>query len=281
MRSAKKPRRVKDPDPAPVEHVPLEASTSAAEATALVHELLRRSGAALSSGAAKRIQALGQAAVAPLVAVLIDSRLRAPNAPAGGWAPVHAARLLKRLDARPAIEPLLDVLATTDRLSPLGEAVSRTLAPLKGQLVGPILDRLPTAVGEYRRELWFMLAGCGVREARVFDQLLAALAEAPEIGAICLGEYGDPAALPELSRALDAHPLGLMDQPGNDQPVFELREAILELGGQLTAAQKIKYERALWTRRIRTTAPSEHLPQHPDSACACGSGNIYRLCCLQ
>lgn len=281
MRSAKNIHRAKDPEPATAESLRPEAPVGQAAAAELVHGLLRRSGTALPGRAAKRILALRQAAVEPLIAVLSDSRLRAPSAPAGGWAPVHAARLLRRLDARAAIEPLLDVLATTDRLSPLGVAVSKTLVPLRRQLVGPILDRLPTAVGGYRRELWYLLAGSGVREARVFDQLLAALAEAPEIGAMCLGEYGDRAALPELARALDAHPLGLSDEPGGEQPVFELREAILDLGGQLTAAQQLKYERALWTRRVRPTIPSEHQTRPADTACACGSGRLYRHCCLQ
>lgn len=268
------------PSPEPEPADPEPPSRPEAALPGLVREILLRSPT-LSSRNARRILNLGQAAVEPLCAVLVDSKLRDPQGPGGGWAPVHAARLLARLAAGPAIGPLLDVLATTDKLSPLGRAVSKTLAPLKGQLVGPILERLPTAVGAYRHELWYLLTATGVREPRIFDQLLAALTEAPEVGAMCLSEYGDRAALPELSRLLDAHRLGLTDEPGSEQAIFELREAILVLGGQLSATQQAKYERALWTRRVRSAAEVEHAHPSPDTACPCGSGRLYRHCCLQ
>jgi hypothetical protein len=178
------------------------AAQKARAATArLVRELVLHDGPVLPPLAATRILALGQAAVEPLINLMSDSRLRAPRGPAGGWVPVHAAKLLGQLDPEAAVEPLLDVLATTAQLSPLRQAVEKALAPLGAPLVSPILARLPTAVGGYRRELWFLLANARVRDARIFVQLLGALAESPEDGAMYLAEYGDKAALPELSRA--------------------------------------------------------------------------------
>lgn len=284
MDSTRKSRRPEASGPGSGESDPASPTASSPAAAAeLVRELILQSGAAaLPARIAEHILALGEAAIEPLIEVLVDSRLRDPKGPAAGWAPVHAARLLGLRPRARAIEPLLDVLATTDKLSPLGEAVSKALVPLKAQLVTPILERLPTAVGGYRRELWYLLAGAGVREPRIFVQLLAALSESPEVGAMCLSEYGDRAALPDLAHALDAHPLGLADEPVNDHAVFELREAILELGGVLTAEQQAKYERALWTRRVRAAAePSARRPSSPDAPCSCGSGRRYRHCCLQ
>jgi hypothetical protein len=124
-------------------------------------------------------------------------------------------------------EPLLDVLATTYPLSPLRVAVERAVAPMGARLIGPILSGLLTAMGEYRQQLWSLLANAKVRDPRIFVQLLDALTEHPEQEAMYLAEYGDPAALPELSRALDAYQISLTDD--GDHALFELREAIQEL----------------------------------------------------
>lgn len=253
------------------------------EATAkLVQERLLDGGIVLSPRSAAEILALGDKAVEPLVSILIDCRLRDPKGPAAGWAPVHAAQLLGQLSDVRSVEPLLDVLSTTNQLSPLRVAVEKALAPMGARLIVPILARLPTAVDEYRRQLWSLLANAKVRDKRVFVHLLDALAESPEQGAMYLAEYGDPAALPELSRALDAYQISLTDD--GDHALFELREAIQELGGTLTAGQQTKYEHALLACRIKVSAEMElqrHRAVSPDSPCPCGSGRRYRHCCLQ
>ena len=247
-----------------------------------MRERLLIDGVVLSPQSAAEILALGEAAVEPLVAVMVDCRLRDPKGPAGGWAPVHAAQLLGQLFDGRTVEPLLDVLATTNQLSPLRVAVEKALAPLGARLLDPILARLPTAVGEYRQQLWSLLANAKVRDKRIFVQLLDALAECPEQGAMYLAEYGDPAALPELSRTLDAYQISLTDD--GDHALFELREAIEELGGMLTAAQQTKYEHALLACRIKVSADMG-VPRsravNPDAPCPCGSGRRYKHCCLQ
>ena len=121
-----------DQDLTPAARAALKAR---AATTRLVRELLLHDGPVLPPLAATRILALGQAAVEPLISLMIDSRLRAPRGPAGGWAPVHAAKLLGQLDPEAAVEPLLDVLATTAQLTPLRQAVEKALAPLGAPLV--------------------------------------------------------------------------------------------------------------------------------------------------
>ena len=275
----------KKPDfvPAALGREPQSPADLLRDATAkLVQELLFDGGVVLSPRSAAEILALGEKAVEPLVNVMIDCRLRDPKGPAAGWAPVHAAQLLGQLSDVRSVEPLLDVLATTHQLSPLRVAVDKALAPMGARLIVPILARLPTAVDEYRRQLWSLLANAKVRDKRIFVQLLDALAECPEQGAMYLAEYGDPAALPELSRALNAYQISLTDD--GDHALFELREAIQELGGTLTAGQQTKYEHALLACRIKVSAEmgcQRSRAVSPDSPCPCGSGRRYKHCCLQ
>ncbi len=273
-----------DDDDASLPSPPSAADRAQSEVAKLVAELVLHPRAVLPKGNAARIRMLADAARQPLIAILVDSKLRDPQGPGASWGPVHAARLLGELFPKQAVEPLLDTLATTSQLTPLREALTKALSPLGPPLIAPILARLPTAVGAYRRELWSLLAGVGVRDPRVFAQLLAALAESPEDGAMHLAEYGDPDALPDLSRALAAYRVGLGDDVRGDHTVFELREAILELGGTLTLEQEAKYQRALWGRRIQVSVQSEAKRESPvraDDPCPCGSGRPYKFCHLQ
>ena len=64
---------------------------------------------------------------------------------------MHAAQLLGQLADARSVELLLDILATTNQLSPLRVSVEKALAPMGSHLIAPILARLPTAVDEYRR----------------------------------------------------------------------------------------------------------------------------------
>ena len=118
----------------------------------------------------------------------------------------------------------------------------------------------------YRLQLLSVLANARVRDGRILVQLVHALSEFSPEAAMYLAEYGDPAALPELSRALDAHKLSMPDDPSDDHALFELREAIQLLGGKLTAAQRRKYECARLARRI---AVSQRVGIHGErSRCA-------------
>lgn len=271
-----------DPDPDASRVQPPSPADKVQAATALtVRELVLFAGELLPPTSVARVLALKEAAIEPLLAILGDRKLRDPGGLGGGWGPVHAAGLLGQLGAPRAIEPLLDTLATTFPPEELCLAVSQALLPLGAALIIPILARLPTAVGPYRRELWFLLAGAQVRDARIFDQLLEAFAEQPEEGVMRLAEYGDPAALPYLARALDTYRPGLADDTSDDQMIFELREAIHSLGGTLTPEQESKYEQARFTRKVTLSVRrARRPPPDPDAPCPCKSGRPYRSCCL-
>ncbi len=271
-----------DPDPdAAVRTQSAEEKLRAATAQT-VRELVLFAGELLPPLSVTRVLTLKEAAVEPLITILADNKLRDPSGPGGGFGPVHAAVLLGRLGSARAVEPLLDTLATTFPPDALYIAVSQALSPLGAALPSPILARLPTAVGTYRQELWYLLAGAKVRDARIFDQLLQAFAEQPEEGTMRLAEYGDPAAIPYLSRALDHYRTGVADELGDDaHMIFELREAIQNLGGTLTPAQEQKYQSARLTRKVELAVKHPRKPpQKPDDPCACGSGRRYRYCCL-
>lgn len=197
-----------------------------------------------------------EVAVATLLAAVKAGPRRNPQGLVAGWGPTHAAQLLVQLSPELAVDPLLDVLAINTRLTLWYEPVFKALSLLGARLIEPILARLPTAVQDYRRDLLCLLAGVGVRAPRVFEQLLAALTELPEEGAMLLAEYGDPAALSHLSRALDDYEANLPHGGRGDSTIFELREAIESLGGSLTLSQQAKYEHALQVRRIEVALQS-------------------------
>jgi hypothetical protein len=249
-----------------------------------VRDLLISAGETLDPERNAQIQELAMACIEVLLEVLSDPTLRAPQSPGSGFAPVHAANVLGELAPEVAVGPLLDTLATTSPIDPLFMAVIDALEPQGPRLVNPVLERLPTAIGEYRRELWSLLAKSGVRAPRVFDALLTALAEDPEAGAMSLAEYGDPAALPHLSAAFDRYQIRPGDHLDPDDSIaFELQEAIEALDGKMTPDQEAKYERAVWARRVQMESQDPQRPDRsprPSDLCPCGSGRLYRHCCL-
>jgi hypothetical protein len=168
--------------------------------------------------------------------------------PDGGWARVHAARLLGEL---PPDDASLDLFiaefedADEDYLT---DAVVHALEAWGAAVIDRVL---PLAAAENPEEAGYaadVLAGCGVRDRRILDALLALLAADPTY-ARHLAEYGDPAALPALLCALDAYEFEEERTPICDWAVFELEDAIRTLGGTLTPSQSEKVERAQRRRR--------------------------------
>jgi SEC-C motif len=138
---------------------------------------------------------------------------------------------------------------------------------------------------------------------------LDSLERSPELAAMYLAEYGDPRALPALSQMFDTLPVHDDDAMLGNHVFVELRCAIEELGGHLTAAQAAKAARADAPRRrfaaqmeqaVARLAPEEPI-QEPSSPpgitrqhtvtpqkrkmgrnerCWCGSGKKYKKCHL-
>ncbi|MGH7336488.1 MAG: SEC-C metal-binding domain-containing protein [Myxococcota bacterium] len=120
--------------------------------------------------------------------------------------------------------------------------------------------------------------------------------------------YSDERAVPYLLEALDRFEIVESENPLANHALIELRAAIEELGGTLTAEQQLKCRRgrepaevfrrkmeALLASRRRDVTPIE--PVQPRDAvpivparrrdrpgrndpCWCGSGKKYKKCCL-
>lgn len=102
---------------------------------------------------------------------------------------------------------------------------------------------------ELRDSLAEVLCHASTRDRRIFDVLVDTLSRSSELGAMCLAEYGDSRALAPLSQAFDIL-LQRDDTSMLSNHVYTtLREAIEELGGELTGPQLAKAESADEPRR--------------------------------
>jgi hypothetical protein len=236
------------------------------------------------------ILARGPEAVAPLLELLQDESLSHEEAPGDGFAPVHAAELLSELQRPEVIVPLVRRLLHTVPGEALHDALLYALEDLGPAVVPVALEVLPEArTLDERLGLLSVLAHGGVKDARIFEALLALLQEDPGQGALALARYGDPRAIEPLKRAFDACPL---DEDVEDlfahQALIELERALVKLGGTLDVVRREKLERARRSRQwhggmlwqmLDTLSP---LPSRPgrDDPCWCGSGLRYEECHL-
>lgn len=239
----------------------------------------------------RALQALGTLAVPALVELLDDDALA--TAPGGGWAPVHAAHFLGDLGATEAIQPMLRLLAETDWMDALHDALLQALPRLGPPVVEPALKRyLETDDAELRHALAAVLSEVGVRDERIFELLVAQVREDPGLARL-LASYGDERAIPHLRMALDEYQIVDSESPFANQTLVELEAAIVELGGTLTEEQRQKCElgqRAAVAFRekleaVRTAATRaeparrSEVPGRNDP-CWCASGRKYKKCHL-
>ncbi len=169
-----------------------------------------------------------------LIEVLEDHALAQGDAPGGGYAAIHAARVFRDLEASEAIEPMLRVLARCDPMDILYSTLSEVLESFGPPVLEPALAVHAAAETEDQRSaIADVLSRIGVRDHRVLAVLLRTLEDDVELGAGSLAEYGDPAALPHLGAALDRCELGVSGLLVN-QDIIELVAAIEELGGALS-----------------------------------------------
>lgn len=234
---------------------------------------------------------LGPAALDPLVEIVDDDSLHDDEAPGGGWAPIHACDLIGALGDAAAVPTLLGVLERTDLVDYLHMSALNAVVELGPEALEPVLElHARTHDGDLRMSLSEILGKLDVRDDRVLRALLLQLEERVEFGAGCLAEYGDPAALPKLSAALDVYRLSEDATPMADHAVIELRHAIEELGGTLSPSQKAKVAKlrqrqlgsmALLSGEEREGAPVVRRPKlGRNQPCWCGSGKKYKRCHL-
>ena len=237
---------------------------------------------------------MGDAGVTALLEILEDETLAQIDSPGEGWAPIYAAELLGELRAATAVEPMLRVLAQTDPLDILHDRLLPSLAKIGAPVVEPALRAAASADKEY--SVVSVLSRVGLRDDRILDLLLAQLRRAPGFAGN-LAEYGDPRAIPSLLEALDVFELDESGNPFANQALIEIRCAVEELGGTLTAEQQLKCRRGeaaaesvrqQLRERIEARADAsppvaparKHDRPGRNDPCWCGSGKKYKRCHL-
>jgi NADPH-dependent ferric siderophore reductase len=292
----------------------LDQPSSDVHATVSTEELiqqLRAVNQTLPEALQTQLLAVGSAIVPDLIAILNETL--ADEETDHGWTPSHAAKLLGQLGDGRAVPVLLRFLAHYDVLDSYHQDAADALVALGDVAIEACLSAYPRATHEdLRNGIASVLHRSATKDDRIYHILLDFLEQFPELGAMYLAEYGDPRAVPALSGMFDALPIDDRDGAMTANHVFvELRDAIEELGGQLTAAQVAKAERADASRRrfaeqmdealsrLRTAAQPRRaalLPTNPASGqgaaarksrklgrnerCWCGSGKKYKKCHL-
>jgi hypothetical protein len=201
--------------------------------TKLVH-----AGERLPTSVCAPIIAAGSEAIPELIAILKDAKLAMFDAPGKGYAPIHAVSILQEMKAVDAIEPMLQILSRCDAMDILYSTLIHALHSFGTSTLEPALRAYAVAKNEDQRSaIASVLSGIHVHDPRIFSILLQQLEEDTELGAGALAEYGDQAALPYLSTALDACKLDHRGGIFANQEIIELAAAIKELGGELTECQ--------------------------------------------
>jgi uncharacterized protein YecA (UPF0149 family) len=269
---------------------------------------LTHAGRSLPDGLREEILELGATAVPALLEILEDESLALENGPGDGWAPGHAVRLLGELQVADAIEPMLRVLATTDWLDVLHDRVIQWLPRIGAPVIDPALRAYDDNQDRrFRASVAAVLAEVGVHDDRVFAVLIDQLRDEPSRAAN-LASYGDERAVPYLLEALENFEIIESGNPLANHALIELRAAIEELGGTLTAEQQLKCRRArepteVFQRKmdailasyqsdVRPIEPAQQREVAPvvparrrerpgrNDACWCGSARKYKKCCL-
>jgi NADPH-dependent ferric siderophore reductase len=168
-----------------------------------------------------------------------------------GWTPSHVAKLLGMIGDDRAVPVLLRCLEHYDVLGSYHQDAADALVALGDPAIDACLEAYPTASNEDMRDgIASVLRRSKTKDERVYIMLLDFFEQTPELGAMYLADYGDPRAIPVISRMFDTLTVDDRENAIFSNHVFvELRGAIQELGGQLTAEQEAKIERADAPRR--------------------------------
>lgn len=154
-----------------------------------------------------------------------------------GYGPLHALRLVGELRAVDAVPAVVAVLREAHPDAPEYALAIRALAAIGPPALEPLLSS-PAGDPDFEAARIEALADLGQRDPRVLALLVAGLDREPGLFAAHLAEYGDPAALAALGRALDRLSPDAEDLLPTD--LVEIADAIVALGGALGPAQQEK-----------------------------------------
>lgn len=189
------------------------------------------------------------ATVVPALIALVEDTLADDHADLS-WAPLHAVDLLGALRDARAVPVLLRCLDQEDDLDLLVQQAAAALCALGALALEDCVAAYATTPRDtFRDRLAGVMSQWGIHDERIYAVLLDTLQRAPELGANDLVEYGDARALEVLAQTFDALPIRKGDNPLANHVFIELRCAIEDLGGHLTAAQQHKFEQADAPRR--------------------------------
>lgn len=268
------------------------ASVPTLTETAVFQLLSKAEELRLPADARRGVLALGTNAVGPLLAIVLDDDLSMRDAPGGGWAPGHAARLLGELKAVEAVEPLLRRLAETGPEDWLRDSLTVALSAMgPGAVEATLRAHDATADDELRDHHCEILADLGARDERIFERLLQQLRRRPGFGATTVAKYGDPRAVPALLEAFDRFEVSEKPSLFVNQDLIDLEDAIVHLGGALSQDQAAKLAGAMRFRdevwadfRAQSATKAASTPIRGaaklgrNDRCWCGSGKKLKKC---
>jgi hypothetical protein len=249
------------------------------------------------------------APMVPALITLVEDALVEDHADLG-WAPLHAIDLLGALGDARALPVLLRCLDLEDELDLRVEQAEAALRALGARaLEGCVAAYAASPRDAFRDRLAGVMSQWGLHDERLYTILLDTLQRTPELGANYLVDYGEARALDVLAQTFEALPIRAGDNPLANRVFIELRCAIEDLGGHLTAAQQHKFAQADAARRRFVAqlswdldAPDVSAGRTPPVAraatglqrprttgkpklgrnapCWCGSGTKYKKCHL-
>jgi hypothetical protein len=244
------------------------------------------------------------AAIVPELMHQLEAML---DADALGWPSLYAAELLGTIGDSRAAPILLRCLEQSEELEYLHHEASQALVKLGAPAMESCLEAYAeSSHDEFRDSIAGILERFETRDERMYKVFLETLERTPELGANFLAAYGDPRAVPALVQRFDALPVGYEDSPLANRVFIELRCAIEDLGGTLTAEQEEKFEQSDVQRRrfvarmdnvlsgsstprqrgvasaVSTRRPGGRTRPKPgrNAPCWCGSGKKYKKCHL-
>jgi hypothetical protein len=276
----------------------LPAATDTAPAEARLRSVLVSPDGDLDPAAEDAARALGEERAGVIVSEILLADLAAPEEDLTAVAAARLARALRLAGAVPGL------LAAIEKLEPddlLYDEALEALVEIGGCVLEPALaafERCGTP--GCRARLSDVLARLKVKEHRVLAALVRVLDDDQMVAADNLAEYGDPQALPALTRAFDDAECETSDEFGfsSKQNLVKLARAIEKLGGVLTPEQRAKFDETAiapeefqreWDRAKTLVFDELDLPRAPvrraprpgrNDPCHCGSGKKYKKCHL-